>query len=138
MMFAPDGGRWNVNINSAPGMDGSEVYHPRWSNHTRIMALTGPYTVGDRANKIRGGGTGVEIHLGRFSRDLTSVERWVQATENGQADFYPDVWVDPAGAGLAGLALPSAPVAASASTAAPPTRLVGWPPRPCSSPRPSC
>ncbi len=124
MMFAPDGGRWNVNINSAPGMDGSEVYHPRWSNHTRIMALTGPYTVGDRANKIRGGGTGVEIHLGRFSRDLTSVERWVQATDNGQADFYPDVWVDPAGAGLAGLALSSAPGAASPSTAATPTRLV--------------
>ncbi|MCL5807238.1 MAG: hypothetical protein M1418_01540 [Deltaproteobacteria bacterium] len=50
--------RWQVNINSAPGIDGHEVYHPRWSNDPRIMAMTGPYKVGSGANRIMGGGQG--------------------------------------------------------------------------------
>lgn len=47
-------GRW-VNINGAPGINGYEVYHPRWSNHPRMMVMTGPYTVGSGANRIAGG-----------------------------------------------------------------------------------
>jgi len=111
LMFSPDGGRWTVSINSAPGMNGSEVYHPRWSNHPRVLAVTGPYTVGDDSNKIRGGGTGVEILLGRFSPDLRGIESWVQATHNDRGDFFPDVWVKPDGDSLAGIALASAPAA---------------------------
>ena len=88
--------RWTVNINDAPGIDGFEVYHPRWSNHPRFLTMTGPYTVGGAANKIYGGGHGVEIYVGRFSPDHRRVEGWVQITANDAADFYPDVWVDPA------------------------------------------
>ena len=87
--------KWQVNINNAPGIQGFEVYHPRWANHARFLTLTGPYTVGDEANKIRGGGGQVEIYVGRFSGDFRSVEAWARVTDNESADFYPDVWVDP-------------------------------------------
>lgn len=102
-----------VNINGAPGMNGSEVYHPRWSNHPRFLAVTGPYTVGGEANKIRGGGTGVEVHLGRFSLDLSRIESWVRVTDNAFADFYPDVWVDPAGPSAAPPVVTLAPAPAT-------------------------
>jgi hypothetical protein len=87
--------RWQVNINNAPGIDGYEIYHPRWANHPRFLAMTGPYTIGTEANKIRGGGPQVEIHLGRFAADFKTVEQWVKVTDNRRADFSPDVWVDP-------------------------------------------
>jgi len=87
--------RWEVRINSAPAIESYEVYHPRWANHPRFLAITGPYTVGTEANKIRGGGEQVEIHLGRFAEDFSAVERWVQVSHNERADFYPDVWIDP-------------------------------------------
>ena len=87
--------RWKIGINNAPGVEGYEIYHPRWSNHPRFLTITGPYTVGTEANKIRGGGEQVEIHLGRFSPDFSSVERWIQVTHNRRADFYPDAWIDP-------------------------------------------
>ena len=57
--------------------------------------MTGPYTVGRRANKIRGGGNQVEIWLGEFSADFSSVERWRQITNNDGPDFYPDAWIEP-------------------------------------------
>ena len=87
--------RWQVPINGASGIDGFEVYHPRWTNNSRYLVVTGPYTVGRRANKIRGGGKQVEIWLGQFSADLSAVEQWRQITHNDAADFYPDAWIDP-------------------------------------------
>ena len=87
--------RWQVNINTAPGVDGYEIYHPRWANHPRFLTITGPYTVGGKANKIRGGGRQVEIYLGRFSDDFTTVEAWAKVSDNRRADFYPDAWIDP-------------------------------------------
>ncbi len=89
--------RWRVNINDAPGIKGYEIYHPRWANHPRFLTITGPYTVGDDANKIRAGGRQVEIYLGRFAADFASVEGWVRVTNNQRADFYPDAWIDPTG-----------------------------------------
>jgi hypothetical protein len=91
-----NGSSWRVHIGDAPGLDGHEVYHPRWSNHPRLMTMTGPYAVGSGENRIRGGGEGVEVYVGRFSPALTSIERWARLTQNNRADFYPDVWVDPA------------------------------------------
>jgi hypothetical protein len=87
--------KWQINISSAPGIGGHEVYHPRWSNHPRVMVMTGPYTVGSGANRIGGGGRGVEIYVGRFNADFTAIESWWQATRNDRADFFPDVWVAP-------------------------------------------
>jgi hypothetical protein len=87
--------RWQVNINNAPGIDGYEIYHPRWANHPSFLTVTGPYTIGTGANKIRGGGPQVEIYLGRFTADFTAVERWVKVTDNRRGDFSPDAWIDP-------------------------------------------
>ena len=87
-------GRW-VNINGAPGVDGYEVYHPRWSNNPRVIAMTGPYKVGSGANRIAGGGREVEIYVGRFDANLTVIESWWQVTNNDRGDFFPDVWLSP-------------------------------------------
>lgn len=85
--------RWIVNVNNAPGMDGYEVYHPRWSNHPRIIAITGPYKVGSGANKIHGGGSEVKVFLGQLNQERTKVHAWIMVTDNKLPDFYPDVWV---------------------------------------------
>ncbi len=85
---------WTTNINSAPGIGGFEVYHPRWSNHVRFMTMTGPYVEGEGGNKITGGGQKVEVYIGRFSPDLKAIEGWFQVTHNDRADFYPDVWIE--------------------------------------------
>lgn len=84
---------WTVNINNAPGINGFEVYHPRWSNHPRYFVMTGPYEKGEGGNKIGGGGETVEVHVGRFGNDAKSVENWFQVTHNSRADFYPELWV---------------------------------------------
>lgn len=86
--------QWNINISQAEGVGGNEVYHPRWSNHPRVMTMTGPYTIRAGGNNIRGGGADVEVHLGRFSEDLQSIEQWVRVTDNPYANFFPDVWID--------------------------------------------
>ena len=85
---------WTVNINSAPGIDGLEVYHPRWSNHPRYFAITGPYAKGEGDNRIGSGGEKVEIYIGRFDERVQRVEDWIKVTENGRADFYPDLWIE--------------------------------------------
>ena len=87
--------RWRIQINDASGIDGFEVYHPRWSNHPRFFTMTGPYAVGDASNKIRGGGSRVEVYLGRFSEGFRTIEAWTHVTRNTRADFYPDAWIDP-------------------------------------------
>ena len=85
--------RWTVPVNQAPGFAGAEIYHPRWANHPRFMAISGPYNQGG-ANQVRTGGTQTEIHLGRFRRDYAAVEAWARVSNNTGSDSYPDVWVD--------------------------------------------
>lgn len=91
-MFA-DGGdkKWKVRISDAPGANGHEMYHPRWSNHPRYFAVTGPYT--GKTVGTSGGGE-VEIYAGRFDERFRSVEAWVKVTDDGRGDFYPDLWLD--------------------------------------------
>jgi hypothetical protein len=85
--------RWMVALNKAPGFDGAEAYHPRWANHPRFVAISGPYNQGG-PNQVRSGGLQAEIYLGRFSADYARVEAWARVTENGGGDSYPDVWID--------------------------------------------
>jgi hypothetical protein len=87
--------RWMVGINQVPGFRNDEVYHPRWTNHPRFLVMSGPYNIGaPDANKVRGGGTQVEVYLGRFGADFTTVEGWARVTHNSGGDSYPDVWID--------------------------------------------
>ncbi|MFT5697424.1 MAG: hypothetical protein ACI8ZB_000272 [Desulforhopalus sp.] len=88
------GETWKVNINSAPGIGGLEVYHPRWSNNPRYFVITGPYAKGEGGNKIGGGGDKIEVYVGRFDTSARSVEDWIQVTHNSKADFFPDLWVE--------------------------------------------
>ncbi|MCY2964653.1 MAG: hypothetical protein NT069_13630 [Planctomycetota bacterium] len=85
--------QWIVNLNAAPGMDGHEVFHPRWSNHVRYLTVTGPYAVKGALNFISGGGPKVEVLIGRLSPEFDKVERWLQATSNTRGDFHPDLWI---------------------------------------------
>lgn len=94
MRSPADGMRWSVPVNDAPGVEGYQVFHPRWTNHARYMVMTGPYRVGAGPHRIRGGGEGVEIYLGRFSDNLGSIESWCRVTHNDKADFFPDVWIE--------------------------------------------
>lgn len=43
-----------VDIHQAPGVNGWEIYHPRWSNHLRYMTVTGPYS-GNRHHECKPG-----------------------------------------------------------------------------------
>lgn len=85
--------RWMVNINDAPGFDGAEVYHPRWTNHPRFLVISGPYNQGG-PNQARTGGKQAEVYLGRFSADYARVEAWARVTNDDRGDTYPDAWVD--------------------------------------------
>ena len=85
--------RWMVALNKAPGFDGAEAYHPRWANHPRFVAISGPYNQGGQ-NQVRSGGRQAEIYLGRFSADYSRIEAWARVTENSAGDSYPDVWID--------------------------------------------
>ena len=95
-MSGPQGIKsWKTPINSHPDFRGLEVYHPRWSNDPRILAVTGPYgskKIG--GNQISKGGNEAEIFVGRFSDDLREVEAWAKLTDNNTGDYYPDVWVE--------------------------------------------
>ncbi len=93
MVDTRQGTRNRIYLANAPGIEGHEVYHPRWSNHPRYMAMTGPYTIRQGGNNIRGGGGGVEIYIGRFNESYTDVEAWFQVSTNQRADFYPDLWL---------------------------------------------
>lgn len=83
---------WTVPVDGAPGVDGREVYHPRWGNHPRVIALTGPYPAGSVA-RVGARGREAEVYLGWMNAGATEVERWQQITDNKEADFFPDVWV---------------------------------------------
>ena len=93
---------WKVQINKAQGIDGAEVYHPRWSNHSRYICMTGPYKNGEGPNQIRSGGKAVEIYVGHFNSTMTEVEHWVQVTSNDVPDYFPDVWVSGESSSIAG------------------------------------
>jgi len=84
--------KWSVNVCQAPGVEGHEVYHPRWSNHDRFMCMTGPYHRG-----IHAGGEEVSVYAGRFNEQMTEIEAWVRVTNHGLADFFPDLWIQPGG-----------------------------------------
>ncbi|HEB69641.1 MAG TPA: hypothetical protein ENI88_08470 [Desulfobulbus sp.] len=93
MVDTRQGTRNRIHIAAAPGIAGNEVYHPRWSNNSRFMVMTGPYKIRQGGNNIRGGGAGVEVYAGRFNTAYTEIEAWFRVTNNQRADFYPDMWV---------------------------------------------
>jgi hypothetical protein len=101
-MYSPDRLMgWKLNINGAEGLDGYEVYHPRWSNRARYLCITGPYIGGKARGNIESGGKTAEVYVGYINERMTAVEHWVKVTDNDLPDFFPDVWVERGGDHLA-------------------------------------
>lgn len=84
-----------IDIHDAPGVNGWEVYHPRWTNHPRFIVMTGPYTGGSMGgNNIGNGGPDVEVYVGRFDEGYTRIEAWARITDDKNGDFIPDAWIE--------------------------------------------
>ena len=89
-LFADRGKKLSVvNVNDGPGMDGHEMYHPRWANHPSFIAVTGPY----KGPSIGKSGKNAEVYIGKFSEKMDSIKSWVQVTKNKKGDHYPDLWI---------------------------------------------
>ncbi len=89
-IFADRGKKLSVvKINDGPGMDGHEMYHPRWANHPRFITVTGPY----KGPSIGKSGKNAEVYIGEFEKGLKSIKNWVQVTDNKKGDHYPDLWI---------------------------------------------
>ena len=83
-------------LNSAPGINDWEIYHPKHANHPQFLTLNGPYSVGPMGNNnITNGGPQIEIYLGKLDPGFSQVTDWVQITSDNRADFFPCAWVDP-------------------------------------------
>jgi hypothetical protein len=74
-------------------LDGHEAFHPRWTNHPRMMVLTGPYKRRGPVNFITGGGPEVEVFMIKFTEAFDAIESWTQVTHNARGDFHPDAWI---------------------------------------------
>lgn len=117
MVDTRKGTRSRIHLAAVPGIDGHEVYHPRWSNNSRFMVMTGPYMIRQGGNNIRGGGAGVEVYAGRFNPAYTEIEAWFRVTNNQRADFYPDMWVEKTAQTDQGKAVPQEAVSPADSSA---------------------
>jgi len=92
----PPGSMRTLDLHSAPGIGGWEIYHPKMSNHPRFLTMTGPYSQGAMGdNNIGAGGPQIEVYFGKTDSGFTRVTDWVRVTNNNRADIYPCVWVDP-------------------------------------------
>ncbi|MEZ5301296.1 MAG: hypothetical protein R3F11_11685 [Verrucomicrobiales bacterium] len=89
---------WTVPASRGPGLDGYEVYHPRWSNHPRFLCLSGPY-IGKEKGKstISAGSDSADIFVGKLGDKLEAIEGWARVTQNKLGDFYPDLWIEGGG-----------------------------------------
>ncbi len=91
IMIHPDQNeKWLIPVSDLPGFKNKEMYHPRWSNHPRFFALTGPYPPGTRNTS----GDKVEAYIGKFDPGATKVVAWVTFTKNKLAELFPDVWIE--------------------------------------------
>ncbi len=82
-------GNWRVPMDQAEGMKGKAGYHPRWSNHPRLLAFTGPHPV-----EVSKGSGKVSVILARLNSNLTELEGSLSLrNSSGQPDCYPDLWV---------------------------------------------
>lgn len=81
---------WKVDISHADTMKGRAGYHPRWSNHPRIVTFTGPFR-----GRIHSGGKGVEVVVARLNAAMTKVEDSLSLRDKTKnPDWYPDLWVE--------------------------------------------
>jgi hypothetical protein len=92
---APQKKTWILKFNQLAGLEKGEIYHPRWTNHARFIALTGPY-IAERAGSgsiISKGGRSAEVVIAKLNATATGFEGSVTLTQDKNTDAYPDVWI---------------------------------------------
>jgi len=93
---APEKKTWTLKFSSLAGLEKGEIYHPRWTNHARYVALTGPYIAergGEAGSIISKGGRTAEVVIAKLNPTATKFEGSVTLTQNDSTDAYPDVWI---------------------------------------------
>ena len=70
-----------ISVTTMPGLSSPNAFHPRWSNHSRIITVTAPE-----------GKPETELYAGRFDESFTRIEKWVRITSNRQAECFGDAW----------------------------------------------
>ncbi len=70
-----------ISMTTMPGLSSSTAFHPRWSNHPRILTVTAPEGKPD-----------TELYAGIFDVNFTKIEKWVRITHNQQAECFGDAW----------------------------------------------
>jgi hypothetical protein len=97
---APEKKTWSLEFKAIPSLAKGEIYHPRWSNHPRFIALTGPYIAergtdsdGDATSVIGKGGRTAEVVIAKLNPTVTGFEGSVTLTQNEATDAYPDLWI---------------------------------------------
>lgn len=126
-VLAPVKKNWRLKFSEIAGLEKSEIYHPRWSNHPRFITLTGPYlaeTMSGEGSIISKGGRTAEVVIAKLNATATGFEGSVTLTENDTTDAYPDVWIaGAAGATLGDFPQGLPPAAAASSWPASDTQL---------------
>ena len=115
--LAPVKKSWRLKFNDLPGLEKSEIYHPRWSNHPRFITLTGPYLAETKPGEgsiISKGGRTAEVVIAKLNATANGFDGSVTLTANSTTDAYPDVWI----AGAEGATLGDFPQGLAAATAA--------------------
>ncbi len=72
-------------INQMPGVDGRDMWFPRWSNRAEFMTISGPGIGSSEAN----------VYLGKFNADFKKVEEWVQVTADDRHETAANCWIQP-------------------------------------------
>ncbi len=115
--LAPAKKSWRLNFNQLAGLEKSEIYHPRWSNHPHFITLTGPYLAETKPGEgsiISKGGRTAEVVIAKLNATATGFEGSVTLTDNDSTDAYPDVWIE----GASGATLGDFPQGLTAAKAA--------------------
>jgi hypothetical protein len=74
----------NIDVTGMPGVGdkGKQVWLTRYSTHPRVITLMGPDSPESR------------IWIGRFDKDFTRIESWVQVNDEGSKCWKSHAWVD--------------------------------------------
>jgi predicted nuclease of predicted toxin-antitoxin system len=102
-----------VDLSQLPGIGGSELWGPRWSNDVQYFVVSGPYPSGLASGRFDPG----RIYLGKFNPGLTAVDEWIQVTNKKDAkDICAYAWIERKTGPQAGAKQPKKPAAAPVET----------------------
>ena len=90
-----------LDLHTAPGIRGWEIYHPKWTSDPNYITITGPYDAKaggscpshNCGNLIAKGGNRMNVYIGRLDKSRTRVTRWLQVTDNKVPEFFGDAWI---------------------------------------------